>query len=132
MNTLKNNKSTVKSLFLALAVVFAIGFSAFTNRTVENSAPKALKAGMIVGDYIVQPDPNEFRDYTLMTPPNPNDCGDPATKNCIYHVTTLGKSNIPVEPSGGYTSSDIEDYLRDGWLEPVENPEGALFNGTYQ
>lgn len=131
MNTSKNKTSNTKSLFLALAVVLAIGFSAFTNRTIEHNAPKALKAGMITADHIVQPSPNVFMAYTLPSVPANGDCDGTASKQCIYVVTPDGKLNIPSQPLG-YSDTDIDEYLNENWLEETETSRPALFTGDYQ
>jgi len=122
----------IKTLLLALTLVFAIGFSAFKNQAPATKVPKALKAGAISSDYIVQPATNVFREFLLTGMPDDGECFGSATKECVYHVTALGKLNIPAEPTNGYTAQNITDYLDDEWIEEVESTNPSLFTGDYR
>ncbi len=102
---------------LALGLIvgaMAIGFSAFTNAHSKSLVKpnKAVKAGMIVDNYLVQSSLNVFDQ--LSSAPVASDCGGTATRDCAYSVTSTGKSNIPNQSS--YTGSEIDTYVSNGWL----------------
>lgn len=125
--------NNIKKIALGLLIAaFAFGFSAFTNQAPIKKAPRAAGAMLVTGDFIVQSATNVFRDYTLPTPPNTTNCLGSAAKDCVYEVTMLGKANIPAEPGGGYTDTQIQDYLDDNWLQPADNSNPALYTGAYQ
>lgn len=125
--------NNIKKIALGLLIAaFAFGFSAFKNQAPVQKAPKAAGAMLITGDFIVQSATNVFRDYQLMTPPTDGDCDGSASKDCIYEVTPLGKLNIPTEPTGGYTDTQVQNYLNSNWLEESEAPHPAIYVGAYQ
>jgi len=108
-----------------VAGAMAIGFSAFTN-THEASLirpNKAVKAGMITDNYIVQPALNNF--VQLGSTPATADCSSTATRQCAYNVTSTGKSNIPDQAS--YTGAEIDNYVSHSWLTPASGSSNALY-----
>jgi hypothetical protein len=113
-------------LVIALVVcVMAISFSAFTNAHHNNNIvkpSKAVKAGMITDNFIVQPTTNNFVQESSV---NTSNCGDPATRQCVYDVTTSGKSNIPDQAS--YTAAEIDSYVSHSWLTPASGSSAALY-----
>ncbi|EHQ25557.1 hypothetical protein [Mucilaginibacter paludis] len=119
---MKNFKQVAYGLLVG---AMAIGFSAFTNAKESNEAVKihkALKAGMITDNFIVQPTLNNFVQESSV---NTSNCGDPATRQCVYDVTTSGKSNIPDQAS--YTAAEIDNYISHSWLTPASGSSAALY-----
>ncbi|BAU55602.1 hypothetical protein [Mucilaginibacter gotjawali] len=116
----------VKKIALGLiAGAMAISFSAFTNAHSNNfiRPNKAVKAGMITDNYIVQPSLNDF--VQLSSTPVSADCSGTATRQCAYDVTSTGKSNIPDLAS--YTGAEIDNYVSHGWLTPASGSSDALY-----
>lgn len=115
-----------KKMAVALMVgAMAIGFSAFTNAHSNNfiQVNKAVNAGMITDNYIVQPTLNDFQQ--LSTAPVTADCSGTATLQCAYDVTSSGKTNIPDQAS--YTSTEINTYVANNWLTPASGSSAALY-----
>ncbi|MBK0380067.1 hypothetical protein [Mucilaginibacter segetis] len=114
-----------KQLALGLMVgALAISFSAFTNAN-NNTFVKhhrAVKAGMITDDYIVQPTLNNFQENASPTSSN---CHGTATLQCIYDVTSSGQTNIPDQAS--YTASNINSYVAAGYLVADPNSHASLY-----
>lgn len=115
-----------KKMALALiAGALAISFSAYTNAYHSNNLikpNKAVKAGMITDNFIVQPTTDNFVQESSASTTN---CGDPATRQCVYDVTTSGKSNIPDQSS--YTAAEIDNYVSHSWLTPASGSSAALY-----
>lgn len=102
----------------------AIGFSAFTGSPSGTVKPgKAVKAGMISDNFIVQL--NAANNFVELSSANPANCGDPATRECVYDVTSSGKSNIPDQSA--YTATQIDTYVSNGWLTPDSDSSLALY-----
>ena len=118
---MKNFKQIAFGLMVGL---MAIGFSAFTNaHTVKyTKVSKALKAGLIVDNFIVQPTTDNFVEQSTVATSN---CHSTATRECIYDVTSSGKSNIPDQPS--YSADDIDGYVSNGWLANHSGSTNALY-----
>jgi len=118
-------KNLHKIAFTLAAGVLAISFSAFTNaHTLHVIRPnKAVKAGMITDNYIVQPTLNDFE--PISSAPVTADCSGSATLQCAYDVTSTGKSNIPNQSS--YTSAEISTYVSNNWLTPASGSSAALY-----
>lgn len=114
-----------KQIALGLLVgAMAIGFSSFTNsHNLKTTLPnKAVKKGMITDNFLVQPSLNTFEQESTVNTAN---CGDPATRQCVYDVTNAGKSNIPDQAS--YTATEIDNYVAQSWLTPDAGSSSALY-----
>jgi len=98
------------SIGLLLAIV-AIGGSSFKN---------AKKA--ITENYIVQTSSGYF--IRLATAPGA--CMSSSGLNCKYAVTAFGRIYIPAQSS--YTSNNIQDYLDDDWLEPIDGIGSGIYH----
>ncbi|NHA02506.1 hypothetical protein G7092_01795 [Mucilaginibacter sp. HC2] len=117
-------KNFKKIAFGLLVGAMAIGFSAFTSAKSNNyvRVSKALKAGLIVDNFIVQPTLDNFTEQSAV---NTGMCHSTATRQCAYSVTTTGKANIPDQSS--YSADDIDDYVSNGWLSPASGSSAALY-----
>lgn len=114
-----------KKLALGLIIgAMAIGFSAFTASSNKSLVKhhRAAKAGMITDDFIVQPSLNSFQEQPSVNTAN---CHSTATRECVYDVTSTGKSNIPDQAS--YSASDIDTYVANGWLAADPGSSPALY-----
>lgn len=101
----------MKKLLFGLGIaVLAIGGSAFKN------ANRAINE-----NYMLQTSPGTFiRQATA-----PGTCTSNMGMNCEYAVTAFGRVYIPAQSS--YTSSEIQDYLNNEYLEDIPN----VGPGTY-
>jgi len=108
---MKNFKQIAFGLMVG---ALAMSFSAFTSakKVVVNSAPNAKRS--ITANFLVQPSLDSFVQETSAS--SDNCTGQTSDRDCMYDVTTSGKSNIPNLTS--YTKSNIDTYVANGWLTP--------------
>jgi|GEM_PF-1573237 len=124
--------NNIKKMIMGFgAVAMIVSFSAFKDISKTLSVPKAVKAGAITADYLVQPVANQYREFGLTGSPSPSNCEDPAVRQCFYHVTPDGKANIPAEPVDGYTATQIQTYLDNEWIELASGSDAALYGGPF-
>lgn len=77
----------------------------------------------IAADHLVQPATDQFEQ--LESNPEFSNCQSTASRNCVYDVTTSGKSNIPDQPT--YSATEIDNYVSQGWIQPNPNSSQALY-----
>lgn len=107
MNTLNKN---IKTLLLALTLVMAVGFSAFTNGQEKKR----------VGEFLVQDEENH---WVIMTEePGSGECVPGADLQCYYEVV----GTIPTK--GSYDENDIADYLNEETIEHGESSFAGLYD----
>ncbi|WGQ10436.1 hypothetical protein QG516_02050 [Pedobacter gandavensis] len=106
----------MKNLFYGLAVAaIALATSAFTSMP-DQTVGKATRVGGITANYLVQPAPGYFEQFSMGTPNNLN-CLGSSDRHCIYRVTSAGKDSIP--DLTNYEKSQIDSYLSNEWIEPA-------------
>lgn len=116
---MKNFKQIAFGLMVG---ALAISFSAFTSakKVMVNAAPNAKRS--ITANFLVQPVLDSFQQETSLS----GDCtGTASDRDCIYDVTTSGKSNIPNQ--GSYTKANIDTYVSNGWLNPDASASDHLY-----
>jgi len=99
-------------LFLGLMLTaVAVGGSAFKN---------AKKA--ITENYIVQTSSG----YFIRLATAPGGCTSSPGLHCEYAVTAFGRLYIPSKSY--YTSMNIQDYLDDDWIEPIDGVGSGIYH----
>jgi len=112
-----------QKLALGLMVgAMAIGFSAFTNAHTYTHTIKVRKPGMALDAYIVQGSTN----FTQSSSFDADNCESTSTRYCGYDVTASGQTHITSQ--GPYTSSQIDTYVSNGWLDPDASATKAIYN----
>lgn len=94
-----------------LLTAIAVGGSAFTN---------AKKA--ITENYILQTSSGYFIRQAIA----PGGCTSSSGLNCEYAVTAFGRLYIPAQSS--YTSANIQDYLDNDYLEPIDEVGPGIYH----
>lgn len=107
-------KNFKKIAFGLLVGALALGFSAFTSakKVMPSESIKAKRS--ITANFLVQPSLDSFVQETSAS--SDNCSGATSDRDCMYDVTTSGKSNIPNQAS--YTKANIDTYVANGWLTP--------------
>ncbi|QNL48147.1 hypothetical protein H8S90_15190 [Olivibacter sp. SDN3] len=98
-------KQTVSQIALGLAVVgIGAAASAFTNQEIQQ------------GRFLTNNGPNYSDRMDL-----DGDCLATSTKECAYEVTS--PENVPIQPT--HTDAQVNSYLQNNWIEPIEQ-EGTF------
>lgn len=113
-----------KQIALGLIVgAMAIGFSSFTNnKSVATAKTNAAHKFSITSNYLVQPSLDSFEQATTASTDN---CAGTSDRDCVYSVTTAGKSNIPNQAS--YTKAEIDNYVSHSWLMAAAGSSNGLY-----
>lgn len=118
---MKNFKNIAFGLIVG---ALAIGFSAFTTaKTTVANKNVSNKHFSITSNFLVQPTLDGFEQRATADPAA--NCSGTSDRECTYDVTTLGKSNIPNQPS--YTKAEIDNYVSHSWITPDPDSSPALY-----
>ena len=101
-----------KLIFALIAVVIAVGGSAFTN------AKRTAAAGSIYG--------STSTNYTLRTTTvyDNDDCLDNVSKLCAYQVTTTGASIVT---QSSYTNQEMVDFRNQGYVIELSGDNTGIY-----
>jgi hypothetical protein len=118
---MKNFKQIAFGLIVG---ALAIGFSAFTNAKKVVSVNAINAKYSITANFLVQPALDSFERETSASTDN---CSSVTSdRDCVYDVTTTGKSNIPNQAS--YTKAEIDNYVSHSWIMPDAGASLKLYN----
>jgi hypothetical protein len=100
--------------FGLLVGALALSFSAFTNAKKVITINEKGGKHSITANFMIQPLADSFEQAATASSDN---CGSTVSdRDCLYDVTTSGKSNIPNQAS--YSKADVDNYVSHSWLTP--------------